>query len=191
VNRTSRGSATTSSRGPAATAIHSRKANKNRATFRPTARGAPDGHWPPEDLRDGQEPTAIGAKGTGQVGDADVVGHIRRLLKSRSARAPNGCRGRIDWPGPFRQDVNRPDRWKPVRRAAPVAHPRPRAIESCRLGPTQVGRDVYSLHQISQFGLGNGRSEGVPRHVGTSSPRPRRRRPPLRPEPRSPGSCCR
>jgi hypothetical protein len=44
--------------------------------FRPTARGAPGGHWPPRDLRDGQELPAIGASGADQGGDADVVGHV-------------------------------------------------------------------------------------------------------------------
>jgi hypothetical protein len=52
-------------------------ATKNRATeFRPTARGTPDGHWPPGDLRDGQEPTARSAKGAGQGAETDVVCHV-------------------------------------------------------------------------------------------------------------------
>ena len=109
-NRTSRGSAATSSRRSVPRLRPSSwRATKNRVTeFRPTARGTPGGPWPPGDLRDGQEPTAISAKGAGQGGDADVVCHVRRLLKSRSARAPNWVRGQDTIAGPPSSSPDKP-----------------------------------------------------------------------------------
>src|SRR5579862_672450 len=85
------------------------RATKNRATeFRPTARGARDGPWPPGDLRDGQEPTEIGAKRASHGVAADVVGHIRRLLKSRSTRAPNWVRRQDTIAGPRSSSPDKP-----------------------------------------------------------------------------------
>jgi hypothetical protein len=158
VNRTSRGSATTSSRRRSRGSCHSFKEGKqkpcdlpahgSRCSRRPlAARGSTRWAGTYRDRRQGHRsgwgcgrrrsyptpPQIAIYTGTQRVPGQDRLARAvssRRESPGQVETCPTGC-------------ARRPPAgvW---------------AIESCRVGPTQLGRAVYSVHQISQFGLGMG-----------------------------------